>query len=194
MSIRVLCILWISFFAAEAAKSQALDSSLSLNRKSFSPPRKAALRSAILPGWGQATNKKYWKIPLVYGALGTTGYLFNRNLQQYRDSRDAYRLAMDNDPSNDILIKQPYYNVRSQPERIRNFRNAVRQNLDYCVLGFLVCWGLNVMDATVDAHLKTFDVSDNLSLRLKGGYNEIGQTAGLGISLQFKGIRHQLSK
>lgn len=148
-------------------------------------PRKATIRSAIIPGWGQAYNKKYWKIPLVYGALGTTGYLFTRNLSQYRDSRNAYILATDNDPSNDMEIKEPYYSVRAQPQRIRDFRNAVRQNMDYCVLWFVVFWGLNVVDATVDAHLKTFDVGDNLSINIKPAIDPISRTNGLSIILRF---------
>ncbi|HMJ45685.1 MAG TPA: DUF5683 domain-containing protein, partial [Ferruginibacter sp.] len=86
-------------------------------------PRKAILRSAILPGWGQATNKKYWKIPIVYAALGTTAFIFFRNIGQYRDARSAYKLAIDLDTSNDFMIKEPYFSVKSQPERIRNFRN-----------------------------------------------------------------------
>src|SRR6187402_3389487 len=77
-------------------------------------PRKAIVRSAIIPGWGQITNKKYWKVPLVYGALGTTGYLFFRNLHQYKDAKRAFILASDTNTANDILIPEPYYSVRFQ--------------------------------------------------------------------------------
>lgn len=147
-------------------------------------PKIAIVRSAIIPGWGQATNKKYWKIPLVYGALGTTTYLFFRNVKQYKDSKQAYTLATDNDPSNDNQIKQPYYTVRSQPERIKAFRNAVRQNADYCVLFFILFWGVNVADAAVDAHLKTFDVSDDLSLQIKAGYSPMARTNGVSLVLR----------
>lgn len=147
--------------------------------------RKATIRSAIIPGWGQAYNKKYWKIPIVYAALGTTGYLFVRNLQQYRDSRDAYILATDADPANDIDIKEPYYSVRLQPQRIKDFRNAVRQNMDYCVLWFIIFWGLNVVDATVDAHLKSFDVGDKLSFNIKPVSDPVSRINGLGIVMRF---------
>lgn len=147
-------------------------------------PKVAIRRSAIIPGWGQATNKKYWKIPLVYGALGTTSYLFFRNLKQYRESKDAYILATDGDETNDYLIKEPYYTVRYQPDRIRNFRNQVRQNVDYSALFFLIFWGLNVVDAAVDAHLKTFDVSDDLSLHIKPGFSPTANTTGISLVLQ----------
>ena len=144
-------------------------------------PRKAIIRSAILPGWGQYTNKKYWKIPLVYGGLGTTGYLFFRNLSQYKEARNAYRLATDNDPLNDNLIPEPYFSVRNQPQRIATFRNQVRQNVDYSVLFFILFWGLNVVDASVDAHLKTFDVSDNLSFQIIPGYSPLAKTNGVSL-------------
>lgn len=146
-------------------------------------PNVAVRRSLILPGWGQATNKKYWKIPLVYGALGATAYIFFNNIRQYNDARNAYRLAIDTIPSNDYLIKEPYFSVKDQPERIRVFRNSVRQNIDYSVLFFIAFWGLNVADAAVDANLKTFDVSDDLSLGIKAGYSPMANTNGVSLVL-----------
>jgi hypothetical protein len=146
-------------------------------------PRKAIIRSAIVPGLGQAYNKKYWKIPIIYAGLGTTTFLFFRNLKQYRESRDAYRLASDTFPENDVLIKEPYASVKNQPDRIRNFRNQVRQNMDYCVLWFVIIWGLNVADAAVDAHLMSFDVSDDLGLQIKPGYSPMARTNGISLIL-----------
>lgn len=149
-------------------------------------PNIAIRRSAILPGWGQATNKKYWKIPIVYAALGTTGYLFFRNLKQYKEAKSAYMLAIDLDPTNDYLIKEPYFDVKDQPSRIRSFRNDVRQNLDYSVLFFILFWGLNVADAAVDAHLKTFDVNEDLSFYFKPGYSPMAKTNGISFVMQFR--------
>ena len=146
-------------------------------------PGIAIRRSAILPGWGQYTNKKYWKIPLVYAGIGIPVYLFTKNLKQYKEAKSAFILATDGDPSNDNLIVEPYYSVRMQPDKIRVFRNAVRQNVDYSVLFFIIFWGLNVADAAVDANLKTFDVSDNLSLQLKGGYSPLANTNGVSVVL-----------
>jgi len=146
-------------------------------------PKVAIVRSAILPGWGQATNKKYWKMPLVYGALGVTGYIFFRNIGQYREANAAYKNAIDGDPSNDSLVPQPYLSVITSPERIKSFRNEVRQNVDYSVLFFIAFWGLNVVDAAVDAHLKTFDVSDDLSLQFKAGYSPMANTNGISLIL-----------
>ena len=147
-------------------------------------PRIAILRSAIGPGWGQITNKKYWKLPIVYGALATTGYIFVRNIKQFKEANAAFKNASDLNPLNDIEIPEPYYSVRSQPERIKNFRNQVRQNVDYSVLFFVLFWGLNVADAAVDAHLKTFDVSNDLSLQIKPGYSQLANTNVISLVLK----------
>lgn len=146
-------------------------------------PNIATYRSAILPGWGQATNKSYWKIPVVYAALGVTTYIFFRNVKQFKEAKNAYINATDGNPLNDFEIPQPYFTVRDQPERIKSFRNEVRQNVDYSILFFILFWGLNVAEATVDAHLKTFDVSDDLSLQIKPGYSELANTSGISIVL-----------
>ncbi len=148
-------------------------------------PRLATIRSAVLPGWGQITNKKYWKLPFVYGALGVTTGIFIYNIKTYRDARAAYINATDGDASNNYLIKEPYLSVADQPERIRSFRNQTRQNVDYSALFILLFWGLNVVDATVDAHLKHFDVGDNLSLQLRPGYSPLAGTSGVSLVLQF---------
>ena len=190
-----LCCLFIlisiQVFAQKTTSVKATDSTKKRNTNIFLKPdttkayspRIATYRSAILPGWGQYTNKKYWKIPVVYAALGTTGYIFFRNKKQYKEARDSYTNAVDGNPANDYLIPQPYFTIKDQPERIKTFRNQVRQNLDYTVLVFIVFWGLNVVDATVDAHLKTFDVSDDLSLQIKPGYSQLAGTNGISIVL-----------
>lgn len=144
-------------------------------------PRIAIARAAILPGWGQITNKKYWKLPLVYGALGITAGVFFHNLNQFKVANKAYSNAIDGNPANDNQIPEPYFSVKDQPERIKNFRNQVRQNIDYSALFFIIFWGLNVVDAAVDAHLKTFDVGDNLGLELRPGYSPMANTNGFSL-------------
>lgn len=146
-------------------------------------PSIATYRSAILPGWGQLTNKTYWKIPIVYAALGITAAVFFSNVNQFNEAKRAYTNASDGDPTNDYLIPSPYFAIKDQPERIKNFRNQVRQNVDYSALFFILFWGLNVVDATVEAHLKTFDVSDDLTLQIKGGYSPMANTNGVSLVL-----------
>ncbi|MCW3089281.1 MAG: hypothetical protein JWP81_350 [Ferruginibacter sp.] len=144
-------------------------------------PKKATRRSAILPGWGQIYNKKYWKLPLVYGALGITGGVFAYNVKNYKLLRLAYIYKIDTDTANDTLIDPRFTNLSA--EALRSYRNSFRQNVDYSVLFFLVFWGLNVVDATVDGHLKEFDVNDNLSFQLKQGYSPMANTTGISLVL-----------
>ena len=149
-------------------------------------PRKAAIRSALIPGWGQAYNKKYWKIPIVYGALGTTAGVFIYNIQTYKELRVAYRGKYNarvlNDSTDYFKMKTKYIPISE--ESLRFNRNEFRRNIDYTVLVFIALWGLNVVDATVDAHLKSFDVSPDLSLRIKPGHSELANTSGLSLVLQ----------
>ncbi len=141
-------------------------------------PRKATIRSAILPGWGQLYNKKYWKAPLVWGALGTTAAVYFYNVKYYRLLKDAYIYRKN---GQDELVDPEFQNLST--ESIRTYRNSFRQNVDYSVLFFILFWGLNVVDATVDAHLKAFNVDDDLSLQIKPGYSEMANTAGISIVL-----------
>jgi hypothetical protein len=146
-------------------------------------PRTAALRSAIIPGWGQAYNKKYWKIPIVYAALGITGYVFIDNLKYYRGVRYAYKVLINKDSANfDNVGDEFEFAVRNNYiTSLRTARNEVRKNIDYSVLFFIAFWGLNVVDATVDAHLKSFDVSSELSLKIKPNILSNTQVAGLSL-------------
>lgn len=147
-------------------------------------PRKVALRSAILPGWGQATNKKYWKIPIVYAALGITSYVFFDNIGVYREYRFAYAARIKAQApaydSTDYNTLDQLYKVIS-PESIRAGRDEFRKYIDYSVLVFVLFWGLNVVDAAVDGHLKSFDISPDLSMKIKPVINPYLRTAGVGL-------------
>lgn len=192
-----LIILLFNCFISSAQKKVVIekDTAITINTNNFNKhsldsaflknykPSKAIKRSAMLPGWGQYTNKKYWKIPLVYAGIGIPAYLFFRNLKQYNEAKAAYINATDGDVTNNGEVPEPYKSVLSSPDVIKNFRNDVRQNVDYSVLFFIIFWGLNVADAAVDAHLKTFDVSDELSFTIKGGYSEFAKTTGVSLVL-----------
>lgn len=164
-----------------------------INKASFSiaqhSPRKAALRSTILPGWGQVYNKQYWKIPVVYAAIGTTAGLFIYNLKNYRRIRYAYTVAYNKDP-----VGSPAYNavdddlkpILGFPEALRTYRNSFRKSMDYSALFFILAWGLNVADATVFAHLKSFNVDDDLSLKIVPGYSPVANTTGINLIVYIK--------
>lgn len=150
-------------------------------------PKKAALRSAILPGWGQVYNKKYWKVPIVYGALGVCGGVFFYNMGNYKDTRFAYRVKynMRVNGTDSALFSQIKPKLKPlDEESLRFYRNQFRRDIDYSALFFLLLWGLNVIDATVDAHLKSFDVSPELSLRIKPGYSDLARTNGLSLVMK----------
>ncbi len=162
-------------------------------------PGTAAFRSAILPGWGQVYNRKIWKVPIVYAALGITGGLFIDNLKWYKRFRYAFSVASDISLGKDSLTGPNYQKVYGQLKRpffegpnglnkegLRSNRDQIRQDVDYAFVFFLIAWGLNVVDATVDAHLSTFDVSPKLSLRLQPGYSEMANTSGLSLVMRIK--------
>lgn len=150
-------------------------------------PRRAAIQSAIIPGWGQAYNRKYWKIPVVYTALGIPAYLFVDNLRWYNRTKYAFLVASTNSTDPDSLARvHPQlltFVLNGRTTELQNYRNEFRRNADYSVLFFLVFWGLNIVDATVDAHLKEFDVSPDLSFKLKPGYSPTANTYGFSLVL-----------
>ena len=155
-------------------------------RKAHSP-RKAALRSAILPGWGQIYNKKYWKLPIVYGALGTCAGIFFYNMGNYKDTKFAYRVKYNMRVNRTDSALFGSIKEKLQPlseESLKFYRNQFRRDIDYSALVFLLLWGLNIVDATVDAHLKSFDVSPDLTLRIKPGYSDLARTNGLSVILK----------
>ncbi|HVF82101.1 MAG TPA: DUF5683 domain-containing protein, partial [Flavisolibacter sp.] len=181
--------------AAPVQNRKAVDSVRRLHS-----PKKATFRSLVLPGWGQAYNKKYWKIPIVYGALGITGGVFVYNLKNYREIRFAYsakyKAALPKfDPANPrpgpYQDSSDYGKIKANLlplglNTLRFYRDDFRKNIDYSVLFFLLFWGLNVVDATVDGHLKAFDVSPDLSLRFKVGPSQFAGTTGASLVLLFK--------
>ena len=156
-------------------------------KKKVYDPKVAARRSAIIPGWGQAYNKKYWKMPIIYGALGVTGYVFVNNIKIYKEYKFAYAARVKAEPptldSTDYHQLDPIYKVLS-PNSIRSARDEFRRYVDYSALIFILLWGLNVVDAAVDAHLKNFDISPDLSLQLRPGYSDMAKTNGVSLILK----------
>lgn len=142
-------------------------------------PRKATLYSAVLPGLGQYYNREYWKLPLVYAALGTCTYFFITNLDQYKTYRDAYRLRMDGNPDTHDKFEDIYKN----PQSLKILRDGYREYVDYSVLFFVLAYGLNIIDATVFAHLKQFDMSNDLSMRISPTIIN-NQAIGIGLHIQ----------
>jgi Family of unknown function (DUF5683) len=162
-------------------------------------PRIATRRSALIPGWGQAYNKEYWKIPLVYGALSIPVITFFYNNKYYNKTKFAYEARYKAQlPVGQGRDSTDYFNI--DPEianlslgSLQTYRNAFRRDRDYSVFWFLILWGVNVIDATVFGHLKNFDVSDDLSLHIQPTYNPASKVPGVGLTLSFKNATHKKS-
>ncbi len=144
-------------------------------------PKKAALWALGFPGLGQIYNKKYWKLPIVYAVIGTVTYFVASNgikLKQFNGYlRNSY---------NDIENPAPY-NSLSLPQ-IETIRNGYRRNVQIASFGTILAWGLSIVDATVDAHLRSFDISDNLTLHVNPqlNYTNLTYYAGITVNLGLK--------
>ncbi len=154
-------------------------------KKDYPNPRRAALLSFVFPGGGQMYNQKWWKVPIVYGALGAALYFEIDNIKEYRALRDNYKLLVDGDPNTNPT--EPPYN-RIDATSMKTYRDQWRRYVEMSSLVLGLAYLLQVTDAYVDAHLKNFNVSDDLSLRFKPTLESVpgfGATFGAGVSLQF---------
>lgn len=153
-----------------------------VNKAIYSSARKAAILSAVIPSAGQAYNRQYWKMPVIYVALGGLGYWGVTNNIKYKYYSKNLRALNDDDP-NTVNVSN-YSN--SQLITQKNFYKKYR---DIAIIFSALVYTLNIIDANVSAHLKTFDVSDDLSLQFKPystlDYNNNLQ-AGLTLKFNFK--------
>lgn len=127
--------------------------------------KKAAIMSACLPGLGQVYNGKWWKVPIVYAGLGGLGYMAWDNYTDYKTFLTAYKIKTGDleegvVPTEYELQLSEYY----QASQLQSYKDSYRRNFElFCIL--TAAWyGLNIIDATVDGHLYTYDISDDLSL------------------------------
>jgi hypothetical protein len=146
-------------------------------------PKKAAIFSACLPGLGQAYNKKYWKIPVLYAGMGAFGYFIHYTHGQYRTFKDAYVLRTDGDST--TIDDQPDYSESQLKENV----DFYRRYRDLNIILLAAVYALNIVDANVDAHLFTFDVSNDLSMEMRPSLHFTGfsgkPVTQLGICIKF---------
>jgi len=146
-------------------------------------PATAAFYSAILPGLGQAYNKKYWKIPIIYAGMGVGIYFYIQNDKDYDRFRNAYksRLAGNTDDE--------FWGEGSNPivstDRLIDAQKDAQRNKDLSIVVTSVFYLLNIIDANVDAHLRQFNVSEDLSLEPNFNINPIDSQANYGLSLKY---------
>lgn len=133
----------------------------SIKKDTAHSPRKAAIFSAVVPGLGQIYNGgKHWiKVPIIYAGFGGLTYGFVWNHKSYRKYRDALRIRYDGDPSTIDA-----YDGRYADNDLVTLKNYYRRYRDLCVIGAVALYTLNILDAAVFAHLKYFNVNDDLSM------------------------------
>lgn len=136
--------------------------------------------SIALPGLGQAYNKKIWKIPIIYAGFVGLGYFVKINNDDYKTYKNAYKDRLDGDES----TVDPYVGIYSDNDLV-TLKNYYRRNRDLSIIGIGVLYILNVLDASVDAHLFNFNVSDDLSIMVQPEYIP-GPFAQTGINLKLR--------
>ena len=157
-------------------------------------PRKAVLYSAVCPGLGQAYNRKYWKIPIVYGAFMGLSYGIIWNHQYFKDYKNGYVDFLQGIPN------QTWQNLivegkETDPAHLAWVRKVLKQKRDryrrwrdMCIIGMAGVYALNIIDAFVDAQLIDFDISEDLSLNVSPSImhtSDIGNSYGLHFQLHF---------
>jgi hypothetical protein len=165
-----LILFFTTGFSAYSQKSEA-DSTRTKKPEVVHSPRKATIYSAVLPGLGQIYNRKYWKVPLVYGGFVTFGYFINFNNDLYIKYKQAYSDIIDNDPTTnsfkDLKVNPIFFEpdkISQLTERLRIAKDGSRRNRDLVVISTAVFYALNIIDASVDAHFFKFDISDDLTI------------------------------
>jgi len=183
---RIILLLFISFVIN--LKSQDIDSVQKESKKleikksnTFNNPKKAGLLSLVIPGAGQIYNKRYVKAPIVWAVLGSFGYFYIQNNSEYQKARTSFVSLIDTISSNNIP-----YNGSTNLAEVTAFKNNYRSNRDLFLILGVVFYGLQIVDAVVDAHLMGFNVNDNLSLRIQPVVIPNQQTLTLGGGMQMQ--------
>lgn len=179
----IFCFFLLGFQFSQAQKSQEIKiETKKVVKDSINPlaPAKAAFYSAILPGLGQAYNKKYWKIPIVWGSIGAGIYFYSFNNKKYHEYRDEYKRRLDgtSDPNH------PIYGGLDN-SRLISAQRYHQRNRDLSALITAGLYILNIVDANVDAHLMQFNVNDNLSVAPEIQQNEIDYKFNTGLKLTY---------
>lgn len=149
------------------------------NPLQYHSPHKATIYSALIPGLGQIYNKKYWKLPVIYGLTGIFIYSFDYNNNQYNKYTNAYVDFKSGKINN--------FEGYTTSDVLDKIRDNFKRNRDLNVISLAAVYLLNVIDATVDAHLFDYDISEDLSLNVQPSLlNSYNNQSTIGISLKIK--------
>ncbi|WP_460985238.1 DUF5683 domain-containing protein [Spirosoma fluminis] len=173
-------------------------------------PKKATLHSLVLPGWGQAYNRQYYKIPFIYAGFGVMGYLFVKYRGLANEAANGYRLLLYGLPSQSVTAPLPTTEAIFKPVTIpgekvtevqigefiyrstagaKNAYDTYRRYRDLNILLSAALWGINIVEANVAAHLKTFDLTDDISMRVEPNVLPMpgtGFVPGIRVAFTFK--------
>jgi hypothetical protein len=173
---------------ADSTKASVIGDSTApkLSKKElYLKPRIATVLSVVLPGAGQAYNRKFWKIPLIYAALGGGGYWFYTSNTSYNKYRSAQIYSLGKGAGYATVDNQVQDSGQLQENKLQ-----ARKNRDRAIIVLSIVYILNIIDANVDAHLRTFDVSDDLSIHVDPwqtwGMGNKKIISGLSLKINFK--------
>jgi TM2 domain-containing membrane protein YozV len=171
-------------FYSDSLKNLKTDSSRVVKKTKVHYPKVAVLLSTLVPGAGQIYNKKYWKTPIAWAGIGTGIYFVRRNHILYKDYKGALLQRVDTNSTE----PDKYLDIYSS-EQLVTLQDQYRQNRDLFIIVSSLVYVMNIIDALVDAHLFSFDVSDDLSLNWQPYYRysvNTNNTAGLSLRLTFR--------
>ena len=172
-------ILLIAFLFTTNSFTQ--EDTISFDELDPSSPSIAAFYSAVFPGIGQAYNKKYWKIPIVYTAIGTSIYSYDFNKKKYWNYRNAYKSRKAG------YTNDEFQNLILDDERLLDGAEFHKKNKDLSMVFIIGFYILNILDANIDSHLKQYNVNESLTLNpyLDPGHNFKSESIGLSLNLNF---------
>lgn len=147
-------------------------------------PSRAAFYSAVVPGLGQAYNKKYWKIPIIYAGMAAGIYFYKQQDKDYDRFRNAYKRRLAG------FTDDEFYGNGEEPtisnDRLINAQKSAQTNKDISIIVTIAFYLLNVVDANVDAHLRQYEVSEDLSLQPNFEVNPLNAQTQYGMSLTYR--------
>jgi hypothetical protein len=181
-----LIIAVISVFTGYAQKvaEVKIKDTIKSSSDNFKPlsPAKAAFYSAVLPGLGQAFNKKYWKIPIVYGALGSGVYFYHTNNDNFNRARTAYKLRINEKPDEFDGLDG---NIFLSKDALISAQKSYKKDRDLSLLVTVGLYVLQIVEASVNAHLLQLNVDSNLSVSPSIIRNDINHKSIVGTSVNF---------
>ncbi|MDO5608385.1 MAG: DUF5683 domain-containing protein [Capnocytophaga sp.] len=149
-------------------------------------PAKAAFYSAILPGLGQIYNKSYWKVPLVFGGIGTGVYFYVENSKQFDRYQTAYKRRVQGFTDDEFYGDRADGQPRLSTDGLRRAQQFYKRNKELSLLITVGLYALNIVEANVDAHLKQFNVDENISFEPYFETNELNFQPQYGLTMKIK--------